>query len=240
MDLKNFAIESLPFFIMVLVEFLNVGLTTLSKAVMSKGIGNYVFVFYSNTIAALILLPLSFILERNKRAPLSWSLLCKFFILSLIGITIMQNCVFTGLKYSSPTLASAMSNLSPPFTFLLAVIFRMEKMKLRSMRSNIKMMGTLVSITGALIVTLYKGPQSGSSSEEEQVLLSPTLNNWGIGGIFLAIASLSVSVWSIGQAAILRGYQSELTIVAFYCLFGSIQCGLVCLVAERNHPKAWK
>lgn len=64
MDLKNFAIESLPFFIMVLVEFLNVGLTTLSKAVMSKGIGNYVFVFYSNTIAALILLPLSFILER--------------------------------------------------------------------------------------------------------------------------------------------------------------------------------
>jgi drug/metabolite transporter (DMT)-like permease len=36
----------------------------------------------------------------------------------------MQNCVFTGVSYSSPTLASAMSNLVPAFTFLLAVIFR--------------------------------------------------------------------------------------------------------------------
>lgn len=89
-------------------------------------------------------------------------------------------------------------------------------MKLRSMRSNIKMMGTLVSITGALIVTLYKGPQSGSSSEEEQVLLSPTLNNWGIGGIFLAIASLSVSVWSIGQVILTRTYQDMFFFFFFF------------------------
>jgi hypothetical protein len=36
----------------------------------------------------------------------------------------MQNCVFTGVSYSSPTLASAMGQLIPAFTFLLAVIFR--------------------------------------------------------------------------------------------------------------------
>ena len=39
-------------------------------------------------------------------------------------ITLMQNCVFTGVSYSSPTLASAMSNLVPAFTFVLAVFFR--------------------------------------------------------------------------------------------------------------------
>lgn len=36
----------------------------------------------------------------------------------------MQNCVLVGVRYSSPTLGSAISNLSPAFTFMLAVIFR--------------------------------------------------------------------------------------------------------------------
>lgn len=36
----------------------------------------------------------------------------------------MQNCVFTGVSYSSPTLASAIGQLIPAFTFSLAVIFR--------------------------------------------------------------------------------------------------------------------
>lgn len=36
----------------------------------------------------------------------------------------MQNCIFAGVNYSSPTLASALSNLVPALTFLLAVIFR--------------------------------------------------------------------------------------------------------------------
>lgn len=30
---------------------------------------------------------------------------------------------YTGLKYSSPTLASAMSNLTPAFTFIFALLF---------------------------------------------------------------------------------------------------------------------
>lgn len=40
------------------------------------------------------------------------------------GRYLAQITVFTGIDYSSPTLASAIGNLSPAFTFLLAVIFR--------------------------------------------------------------------------------------------------------------------
>jgi len=36
----------------------------------------------------------------------------------------MQNCVFIGVSYSSPTLASAIGNSVPAFTFLFAVICR--------------------------------------------------------------------------------------------------------------------
>ncbi|KAL3512907.1 hypothetical protein ACH5RR_025624 [Cinchona calisaya] len=254
MGWKSTVVEMVPFAAMVIAECLDVGLTTLSKAAMSKGMSRFVLVVYSNALATLILLPLSFIFERTKRPPLSCSLLCKFFLLSLVGISIMQNCVFTGIDYSSPTLGSAMCNLIPAFTFLLAVIFRMEKLNLRSSTSQIKILGTLVSITGALIVTLYKGPPIGSfavksfspSFKSSQQFSMPfsyvlaTRNNWLVGGLFFAAASLSVSLWNISQAALLKGYPSELTVVAFYCLFGSIQCAAVSLIAERNNPNAWK
>ncbi|KAG5536834.1 hypothetical protein RHGRI_024312 [Rhododendron griersonianum] len=254
MGLKPHLMELLPFAAMVMVECLDVGLTTLSKAAMSKGMSHFVFVVYSNAIATLILLPSAFLFHRTKRPPLTFSLLCKFFLLGLVGITVMQNCVFTGINYSSPTLGSAMSNLVPAFTFLLAAIFRMEKVDFRSSRSRVKIMGTLVSISGALVVTLYKGPPIGSlpfqspsvSSEDSFPSQSSLFNmlatesNWILGGLFLAIACLSLAICNISQAAILKGYPSELTTVAFYCLFGTIQCAALSFFAERNNQNAWK
>ncbi|KAK4257101.1 hypothetical protein QN277_006733 [Acacia crassicarpa] len=242
MEFKHLWVESIPFVAMVMLECLDVGLTTLSKAAMSRGMSHFVFVVYSNALASAILLPSSFIFTRKNRPPLSLSLLCKFFLLSLVGITVMQNCVFTGINYSSPTLGSAMSNLIPAFTFVLAVIFRMEKLEIRSTKSQMKILGTVVSIAGALVVTLYKGasigkPPSDSPENPSQSLLEQT-NNWVIGGLFLATACLSLAVWSISQAAILRGYPSELTIVAFYCLFGTIQCSILSLIVVRD-PNAW-
>lgn len=254
MGVDSRIVKLLPFAAMVGVEFFDVGLTTLSKAAMSQGMSHFVFVVYSNALASIILLPLSIIIDRGKRPPLTPSLLSKFFLLSLIGITVMQNCVFTGVNYSSPTLASAMSNLIPAFTFVLAVIFRMEKVDLRTRRSQIKIVGTLVSISGALIVTLYKGPPIGSLPIQSATLLLndsshsikslPKLlaieSNWVVGSLFLAAAGLCIAIWNTSQAAILKGYPSELTIVAFYCLFGTIQCAALTLIAEAKNPKAWK
>ena len=77
----------------------------------------------------------------------------------------------------------------------------MEKLDLRSLRSQIKVMGTLVSILGALIVTFYKGPLIGDV-EPMQPQVQPqsssltnllvTTNNWVIGGIIFATAGLSL------------------------------------------------
>ncbi|KAK2663812.1 hypothetical protein Ddye_002386 [Dipteronia dyeriana] len=249
MEVKSFLVGLIPFAAMVVAEVVDVGLTTLSKAAMSKGMSHFVFVVYSNALASFILLPFSFFINRRKRPPLTISILCKFFLLSLVGITVMQNCVFTGVNYSSPTLGSAMANLVPAFTFLLAVIFRMEKLDLRSLRSQIKVIGTLVSILGALIVTLYKGPPIGGAAEPVQPILQPpsssltnflvTTNNWVIGGILFVTAGLSLSILNVSQAAILKGYPSEITMVSFYSFFGAIQCAILTLIAERK-PNAWK
>ncbi|CAI8590256.1 unnamed protein product [Vicia faba] len=216
----------------------------LLETMSTRGINHFIFVLYSNALATSILLPSSFLTNRTTRPPLSFSLLVKFFLLGLVGITIMQNCVFTGISYSSPTLESAMSNLTPAITFVLAVIFRMEKLDVGSSISQIKMVGTVLSISGALLVTLYKGAPicsfqtQPSASQEFQSLLEET-SNWVIGGLFLFTASLSLSIWNIAQAAILRGYPSQLTIVAFYCLFGTMQCAVLSLIAVKDR-NAWK
>ncbi|KAH9720104.1 WAT1-related protein [Citrus sinensis] len=214
MGVKQLVVGLVPYAAMVAVQCVQVGITTLSKAAISQGATPLILAVYADAIASLILLPLSFFLNRKNRPPLTFALLCKVFILSLIGITLMQICVYTGVSFSSPTLASATNNLIPAFTFLLAVIFRMEKVDLRSLISQIKIIGTLVSIAGAFIITLYKGPSIVGASSYQLLL-------------FLLLQGTFFS------------YPSEVTIVFFYILFGTIQCAIVALIAERN-PDAWR
>ncbi|MBA0760936.1 hypothetical protein Gotri_023648 [Gossypium trilobum] len=91
-----------PLIAMVTAVCTNVGANILFKEATSKGMNQYIFITYPYVVAALVLLPLSFIFPR---------------FLALI-------CAYKGIAYSSPTLASAMSNLGPAFTFILAVLFR--------------------------------------------------------------------------------------------------------------------
>lgn len=49
---------------MVMAECAQVGLMIAGKAAMSDGMTSFVFVFYSNALASLILLPSSFLFHR--------------------------------------------------------------------------------------------------------------------------------------------------------------------------------
>ncbi|KAI3843885.1 hypothetical protein MKX03_036981 [Papaver bracteatum] len=238
---------------MVAVVCFDVGLTTLSKVAMDKGMSHFVFVVYSNTLDTLILLPSSSIFHMTKRYPLTLSLLCRFFTPALIGlkfcttfcwhgITLLQNSVFTVINYSSPNLGSALNNLTPAFTFILKkqMFSRMEKLDIRSTRSRIKVTGTLVSISGALIVLYIKVLQLASVSLGSSILKgSLTSNHWVLGGLFLAIAYVSSSIWKIFQAATMIMYPVEMIIVSFNSFFATIQCLVVSLIAEKN-PNVWR
>ncbi|KAA8519152.1 hypothetical protein F0562_013374 [Nyssa sinensis] len=147
----------LPFVGMVLAQFAQVGLMIAGKEAMSSGMTNFTFVFYSNALASLVLLPSSFLIHRSSRPPLTFSILSGFFLLGVLGC-LLQLSGYAGIQYTSATIATAILNLIPAFTFILAIIFRMEKVDCRSSSTLAKFMGTVVSITGAFIVTLYKGP----------------------------------------------------------------------------------
>ncbi|KAK3033553.1 hypothetical protein RJ639_032401 [Escallonia herrerae] len=203
----------------------------------------HVFVVYAYGVAALLLLPSPFFSYRSRvLPPLNFSIMSKIGLLGIIGCT-SQIMGYTGINYSSPTLASAISNLVPAFTFILAVIFRMEKVAMRSSSSRAKVMGTIVSIAGAFIVTLYRGPRivptPSPSISSSQLLRSPALSNWVIGGLFLTTEYILVPMWYIVQAQIMKEYPAELTVVFFYNLSVSILAAIVGLVTEPN-SSAWK
>lgn len=193
----------------------------------------------SGICAALILLPSSFIFHRSERPPLTFSILCWFFLLGLLGCC-AQIFGYAGIYYSSPTLGTAMLNLIPGLTFILAVAFRMEKLHLRSSSSQAKSLGTIVSIVGAFIVTFYKGPSllmaPSRSSSPHQLLLQQS--TWVIGGFLLAADCIFASAWLILQASVLKKFPAELFVVFYYCFFVTLQSGIVCLVMERD-LSAW-
>ncbi|KAJ9709047.1 hypothetical protein PVL29_000835 [Vitis rotundifolia] len=218
---------SLPFLGMVIVVLTQVTNMIVSKMAMSNGLSSFILVLYSNAISAVILLPLSLLFHR-------------FFLLALIGC-FAQIFGYAGVRYSSPTLGTAMLNLVPAFTFILAIICRMEKLDLKKSSSLAKSVGALVSVAGAFVVTFYKGPpimfSSSFSYSSNQIFSSQS--HWVLGGFLLADESLLASMWYILQATILKKHPAVLTITFFYCFFISIISLAISLVAERD-PSAWR
>ncbi|KAK7395699.1 hypothetical protein VNO78_16265 [Psophocarpus tetragonolobus] len=239
--------EVLPFTAMVVLECTNVGVNVLFKAAVEKGLSYYVFIAYSYLVSSLfLLLPLPFVFRCQEvfLPPLNSSLILRFFFLGVIGVT-AQLCGYRGLEYSSPTLASALSNLTPAFTFMLAAIFRMEKVALGSSSTKAKIIGSLVSISGALIVVLYKGPiiLSTSSSQPSSTAHSPmdssSQTNWVLGGTLLAIEFLLVPIWYIVQTNVIKEYPAEVIVVFLCNLSGTLISIPICLLLEAN-SSAWK
>ncbi|KAK6928302.1 EamA domain [Dillenia turbinata] len=230
----------LPFAAMLALECIYVGSNTLFKAASNKGLSNYVFVVYSHGLSSLLLVFTTFF-GRRRGLQLNISVLLKMFLLGIIG-AIYQILLFKGVSYSSPALASAATNLVPAFTFILAIIFRMEQVKLRSSRSWAKIIGTIVSISGALVVTLYEGPVIVLTKFLSTYSYSPlrtTESRWVTGGLLLTAAYMLVPLTLILQAQILKEYPSELVLVFFNNLFLTLVSGVIGLVLEPN-LNAWR
>ncbi|KAI3898896.1 hypothetical protein MKW92_053430 [Papaver armeniacum] len=239
--------DVIPGLAMVLMEGITVGLTIMTKTVMARGMSPFVFIAYTNILSTLILLPSFFFFHRPQKSFLTFSLLSKFFFLGLIGVTLAQNFAFMGLSYSSPIVVATMANQLPGFSFLLSMGLRCGQVGFRRTSTQAKSIGTVVSIVGAVFVATYKGPTLWkpstyqlflSSSPRPLFLFGSTPESWVLGCILLAIATLCASVWNIIQVKTVKEFPEPTTIVTLYSLFGTIQCVIISVIAERD-PSAW-
>ncbi|XP_010514521.1 PREDICTED: WAT1-related protein At3g28070 isoform X2 [Camelina sativa] len=232
---------------MLAIETTSIGISTLFKVATSKGLNIYPFIGYSYLLASLLLLPSLFFTNRSRTLPpLSLSILCKIGLQGFLG-SIYVITGYVGIKYSNPTLASAMGNISPALTFILAAIFRMEKISFKEKSCVAKVMGTILSVMGALVVIFYHGPRIFVASSPPYVnfrqlsppLFSSSTSDWLIGGAVLTIQVIFVSVCYILQAHIMSEYPAAFTVSFLYTICVSVITTTIGLVVERNNPSVW-
>lgn len=82
--------------------------------------------------------------------------------------------------------------------------YRMEKLDLRIRSSQAKFIGTLVSITGAIVVTLYKGLSITGPAIVTQNLLPSQMSDWIVGGFLLCGAAFMLSLLYVLQVIIIH------------------------------------
>ncbi|XP_039063599.1 WAT1-related protein At5g40240-like [Hibiscus syriacus] len=230
--------EILPSLAMVAVECSHVVVSILFKAASLKGMSYYNFIAYCYVLGTLVFTLLVFFRNTVFR-PMKFPLISRLCLLGISGYLGMI-CAYKGIEVGSPTLASAISNLTPAFTFILAASFRMEKVDFRRETTQAKIIGTITSIAGALVITFYRGPKiltsspwtSSSSVVQPQRPLQSSQSNWIVGGILEVIAHLLYSFWYVIQAQVMKIYPEEIVVNLFYNLSVALLAVPVCLITE--------
>ncbi|XP_022860850.1 protein WALLS ARE THIN 1-like, partial [Olea europaea var. sylvestris] len=221
------------------------GFHVVSRFALNMGISKIVFPVYRNILALILLLPFAYFLEKKERPPLTWNFVLQFFLLAIVGITANQGFYLLGLENTSPTFASAIQNSVPAITFLMAVLLRIEKVRLKRKDGISKVAGTILCVAGASVITLYKGPTIYSPAPPLQSASPMFLalgdakgKNWTLGCIFLIGHCLSWSGWLVLQAPVLKKYPARLSFTSYQCFFGVIQFLLIAAFIERD-AQAW-
>ncbi|KAG8379702.1 hypothetical protein BUALT_Bualt07G0116500 [Buddleja alternifolia] len=140
----------------------------------------------------------------------------QFFFLALVGITANQGFYILGLYYASPTFAYAMQNSVPAITFVMATALRIEQVHISRIDGMAKLLGTLASVGGATIITLYKGPpllSQGNNQSMMMILSTKKVQSWTWGCIFLLGHCLSWTGWMVLQAPIVIPSQTVTNII---------------------------
>ncbi|WOL02875.1 auxin-induced protein 5NG4-like [Canna indica] len=235
--------EKVKLFIAVLaLQFCYAGYHIVSRTALNMGISKIVFAVYRNIIALVLLAPFAYFLERRDRPPLTLSLLCQLFFLALIGITLNQGFYLLGLYYLSPTYASAIQNSVPAITFAMAASLRLEQINIRSRYGAAKVIGTVASIGGATILTLYKGPPLLHQQHQNNVFLvdsSNTILNWTLGCVYILGNCIAWSAWMVLQVPVLKKYPARLSLTTITCFFGLIQFLVIAAFTDEDIGR-WK
>ncbi|KAG6595300.1 WAT1-related protein, partial [Cucurbita argyrosperma subsp. argyrosperma] len=234
-----------PFLSVVFLQFGLAGMDILSKAALNQGMSNYVLVVYRHAVATIVIAPFALIFDKKVRPKMTIPVFAKLIVLSLLEPVIDQNLYFLGMKYTTATFAAAMCNILPAITFVMAWILRLEKVKIKSIRSQAKIVGTIATVGGAMIMTLIKGPilelfwVNEKADHQQQQRGDISLQHTIKGSIMITIGCFSWACFMILQAITLKAYPAELSLTAWICLLGTAEGTVLALVMERGNAAVW-
>ncbi|XP_041003149.1 WAT1-related protein At5g07050-like isoform X1 [Juglans microcarpa x Juglans regia] len=220
------------------------GYNIVSKVALDKGMNRYVLVAYGQIFGTLATAFFAFIFERNNNSKLSVAILRNVFFLGLLGTVLSRTLFLAGLEYTTPTFASALVNLIPSITFILAVLCRMEKLEISKRGSQAKILGTIIAFGGATLMTLYKGPavisfhsqRSNQPTTGARLLLGKDLIK---GSLILVVSFISLSAFYILQTITIKMYQAPITLTSLTCLSGAILSTIMTEILDHK-ASSWK
>nr|GMD01995.1 WAT1-related protein At2g39510-like [Ipomoea batatas] len=221
-SLVNLLKQSKPYLAVILLQFGYAGSSIITKSALDKGVNHYTFVLYANAIAGIFFAPFALFFERA-------------------GID--QNLFYAGMQYTTATFATALCNILPAITFVLAWILRLENVNIRALHSQAKILGTLVTVGGAMMMTLVKGPKILLPWTQErghiQSTVAATHQHPIKGAIMITAACCFWACFFTLQAITLRSYPAGLSLTSLICLMGALQCGVLTLAVERSNTAVW-
>ncbi|EPS73644.1 hypothetical protein M569_01112, partial [Genlisea aurea] len=163
------------------------------------------------------------------------------FLSGLFGGSLGQNLYMRSLYLtSSVTFVTAISNLIPAITFIVAVTAGLEKVAWKTPSGMAKILGTCVGIGGATILTFYKGPILHTNVSLMKTRHRPSPGGGGGGGDFVAGAALGIvacvcyGVWFVVQAKLCEGFPWPYTSNAMMNCWAAIQGGVFGVCVERD------
>ncbi|KAK7259014.1 hypothetical protein RIF29_24608 [Crotalaria pallida] len=236
----------IPLFLMVLVQCAYAGMNIISKLAILSGMNPLILVSYRQIFATASIFPIAYWLEWKTLPKMTKRIVYQIILSSLLGITGNQVLYFVGLKFSTPTIASALTNLLPAFTFMLAVVFRQENVRLKDKAALGKVIGTILCVGGALILSFYHGETIGLDeskihwkfAEKMDGTNSSTKSNLLLGPVAIIGSALVWALWFIIQADMSKSFPAPYTSTAYMCFLGSIQCVAIALCFEHT-ASAW-
>ncbi|PUZ39348.1 hypothetical protein GQ55_9G295500 [Panicum hallii var. hallii] len=181
--------------------------------------------------------------NRKTRPKMTLLVFFKILALGLLEPVLDQNFIYMGVNNTSASFSSALTNILPAVTFVNAITLRMERINIKERRSQAKIAGTAITVGGAMLMILFKGPivnfpWTKHISHAFSDSGAHNSGHWLMGTFMILLSCFCWSAFFILQSYTLRSYPCELSLTTLICALGATESGAVALVMERD-PKAW-
>ncbi|KAH9729425.1 WAT1-related protein [Citrus sinensis] len=204
-----------PHILMILLQICVASVYFLTEDSFNQGLNPHIYVTYRHAAGSLMMFPFAYFLER---------------------VSLALNLYFASMKYVHPTFMTAVVNTIPCMTFIIAVVFRLEIVDVRSPRGIAKILGTLASLVGVMVIAFYKGPAVPSLKGAPIHLGTNSVHeNWLKGSILTVASCILWSSFYIMQAFTLKKYPAKLSISAWMNCIGAAQSAVYTIIVQ---PKA--
>ncbi|OMO96954.1 Drug/metabolite transporter [Corchorus olitorius] len=126
-------------------------------------------------------------------------------------------------------------------------LIELEKVEIRKVQSQAKVVGTLVTVGGAMVMTFLKGPfleppwtMGGILLGHQSKTSEAHQEEDFVKGTFLLIAGCCCwSFFIISQAFILKSYPAKLSLTVLICTMGAVEGTILALIVERDNTSVW-